>query len=55
MRLVRDHLVPLEGSNHTDLRSTITQARLNHLIILHAHRERTDSLCLRDVASDFIA
>ena len=36
------------------LRSTMTQPRLNHLMILHAHRERTDSLCLRDVASDFI-
>ena len=37
------------------LRSTMTQQRLNHLMLLHAHKSHTDSLNLVDVANDFIA
>ena len=39
----------------TFLRSTMTQSRLNHLMILHAHKEKTDSLILTDIANDFVA
>ena len=39
----------------TYLRSTMIQARLNHLLILHTHKERTDGLnivsCLREFVS----
>ena len=37
------------------LRSTMSQERLNHLMILHTHKERTDSLDLKHVINDFIA
>lgn len=39
----------------TYLRSTMTQPRLNHLLILSAHSDKTDLLSLRDVANDFVA
>ena len=39
----------------TYLRSTMSQQRLNHLMLLHIHKSQTDSLSLVDVANDFIA
>ena len=36
------------------LRSTMTENRLNSVMLLHIHKERTDSLSLIDVANDFI-
>ena len=38
----------------TYLRSTMCQDRLNYLIILHVHKERTDALDLKDVANEFV-
>ena len=38
----------------TYLRSTMTQLRLNNLMLLHIHKERTDSLNLDEIANDFI-
>ena len=29
-------------------------SRLNHLMMLHAHKDRTDALTLVDVANDFV-
>ena len=39
----------------TYLRTTMTQLRLNNLMILHIHQERTDSLNLMHVAQEFVA
>ena len=39
----------------TYLRSTMSQQRLNHLMLLHVHKRETDALNLVDVANDFIA
>ena len=38
----------------TYLRSTMKQTRLNHLMILHVHKEKTDSLNLHDVGNKFV-
>ena len=38
----------------TYLRSTMSQQRLNHLMLLHVHKSHTDDLDLIDVANDFI-
>ena len=37
------------------LRSTMSQQRLNHLMVLHVHNVHTDRLNLVDVANEFIA
>ena len=37
------------------LRATMSQQRLNHLMLLHVHKSRTDSLSLVDVANNFIS
>ena len=37
------------------LRSTMTQGRLNHLMILHVHKDVTDKLVLADVANEFVS
>ena len=37
------------------LQSTMTQKRLNHMMMLHVHKERTDALDLIDVANDFVS
>ena len=37
------------------LRSTMKQERLNHLMLLHVHKELTDTLNLADVANDFVS
>ena len=36
------------------LRTTMSQQRLNHLMLLHVHKSQTDALNLKDVANDFI-
>ena len=36
------------------LRTTMTQERLNYLMLLHVHKERTDSLDLKLLVNDFI-
>ena len=38
----------------TYLRSTTGDSRLNHLMMLHVHKDRTDALTLVDVANDFV-
>lgn len=38
----------------TYLRTTMTQLRLNNLMMLHIHKDRTDSMNLDEVANDFI-
>ncbi|XP_070549960.1 zinc finger MYM-type protein 1-like [Ptychodera flava] len=35
------------------LRSTMSQQRLNNVMLLHIHKQITDSLCLKDIARDF--
>lgn len=37
------------------LRSSMTQERLNHVLLLHCHKSRTDNINLNSVASNFIA
>ena len=37
------------------LRSTMSQQRLDHLMVLHVHSDHTDKLNLVDVANEFIA
>ena len=36
------------------LRSTMKQTRLNHLMILHVHKDITDSLNLNDIGNEFV-
>ena len=38
----------------TYLRSTTGDSRLNNLMMLHVHKDRTDALTLVDVANDFV-
>jgi hypothetical protein len=38
----------------TFLRSTLTQKRLNHVALLHCHRERTDLIDLKQICNNFI-
>ena len=39
----------------TYLRVTMTQKRLNHYMILHIHKERTDKLCPKRIANIFVS
>ena len=39
----------------TYLRSTMNQDRLNHLMVLHIHKNMTDNLILTSVANQFVA
>ena len=39
----------------TYIRSTIGQPRLNQMLVLHCHQERTDGIELKAVAQEFIA
>ncbi len=39
----------------TYLRSTMRQERLNHLMILHVHRDITDNLDMISVANEFVS
>lgn len=50
MPLVSIHSVHYKGSKH--LHSTMAQSRLNHLKVLHVHRELNDKLNLISVAND---
>jgi len=36
------------------LKSTMSQQRLNHLMVLHVHREHTDNLNMTEVANEFV-
>lgn len=36
------------------LRSRMTQERLNHTMLLHAHKDKTDQLALVNIAQEFI-
>lgn len=36
------------------LRSTMTQERLNHLMLIHVHKEKADSLHLKEVINEFV-
>ena len=36
------------------LRNSTTQQRLNHCLILHVHREKTDNFNLTEVGQEFI-
>ena len=38
----------------TFLRSTTGDSGMNHLMVLHAHRDKTDAINLIDVANDFV-
>ncbi len=38
----------------TYLRSTMLQERLNYLMLLHVHKNRTDGLCIKTAINDFI-
>ena len=37
------------------LRSTMTQKRLNNVMLMHTHKERTDKINLLSIAKDFVA
>ena len=37
------------------LRSTMSQKRLNHVVLLHTHKERTDALDLLTIAKEFVS
>ena len=39
----------------TYLRSTMSQERLNNLIVLHVHKEKTDNLDLKQVCQEFVS
>ena len=41
------------GRIKTFLRSTMTQARLNQLMTLHVHKDRTDALDLTEIVNEF--
>ena len=38
----------------TYLRSTMGQARLNGLMLLHVHKDKTESLSILDIANSFV-
>ena len=38
----------------TYLRSTMSQERLNHLMVLHIHQDEVDKLDLRAIGNEFI-
>ena len=37
------------------LRNSMTQERLNHCMLLHMHREKTDNLDLIEIAKEFVS
>ena len=39
----------------TFLRSTMGQSRLNHVLLLHVHKERTDNIDLLKIAKEFVS
>ena len=38
----------------TFLRTTMTQRRLNHPILLHVHKDKTDNIDLKEISNDFV-
>ena len=46
--------MPLVNDRFSYLRSTMGDSRLNHLMMLHVHKDRTDSPTLVDIANDFV-
>ena len=38
-----------------DLRFTMTEQRLNNLLLLHTHKEETDALELVEIANSFVS
>ena len=38
----------------SDLRSTTTDNRLNHLMLLHVHKDKTDAINMVEVANQFV-
>ena len=38
----------------TCLRATMTQERLNHVRVLHVHKDLTDKLNLNDIGNEFV-
>ena len=42
------------GQIKSYLRATMTQTRLNSVMMLHVHNSRTDDLCIPDVANDLV-
>ena len=43
-----------EGQDILAIYNELKQTRLNHLIILHAHKEKTDSLNLHDIGKELL-
>ena len=39
----------------TYLRSTMSQVRLNNLLVLHAHKAKTDTLSISSCLNEFVA
>ena len=39
----------------TYLRSTMSQSRLNNLMVLHVHKQRTDKLNLKACVNEFVS
>ena len=37
------------------LRSTMTQRRLNHVILLNTYKEQVDKICIHDIAKEFVS
>ena len=46
--------MPLVNDCFSYLRSTTGDSRLNHLMMLHVHKDRTDAPTLVDVANDLV-
>ena len=40
---------------YTDLRSTMTDQRLNNCLLLHIHKKRSAELCLISIAKEFVS
>ena len=53
MLLVSDLLVLSDMLSH--LRTTITQLRLNNLMILNVHREALDAMDLDEIGNEYIS
>ena len=39
----------------TYLRSSMSQEKLNHVMVMHCHKDKTDSLNMVSVARDFVS
>ena len=54
MQRQRGRSVISTASRITYLRTTMTQERLSHLMIMHVHKDRTEKLDLKLVLNDFV-